>query len=86
MTTTNIINLEAYETLENKFAFLVVFYADKVAKENRIDHKKVTGFDTATAAMVAGYEAAFKGETLSEWNQANYTSNKFKKTFTYIGA
>ncbi len=81
----NLINLEAYETLENGFAFLIVYYVDRATKANRINHKKVTGFPCATTALRAGYDEIFSQETAAEWTQANYSSSKFKKTYTYTG-
>ena len=85
MTDANLINLEAYETVDDDFAYLVTFYVDSAKKENRIGYKKLRGFLTAESALKEGFKFIFKNANPNEWVQANYRSNPNKKTYTYIG-
>ena len=81
----NLINLRAYETIDDGYAYLVTYYVDSAKEENRLGYQKVKGFASAQSALKAGYEVIFQNEDSKEWAQANYRSNPNKKTYTYIG-
>ena len=85
MNDANLINLEAYETVDDDFAYLATFYIDSAKKENRLGYKKARGFLTAEGALKEGFAFIFQNENLTEWTEAKRRSNPNKKTYTYVG-
>ena len=73
----NQIELEAYETVRDDFTALIVYYQNGYIVSN----EKIEGFDDQQDAFIAGFNKIFEDRELSEWNQATFTSNQFKRHF-----